>query len=85
MKQVITISTNKIWVNGPDADSEKVRTWEVILVFTEPAYRISSAGDVIKDSDIETVRFVASDAQLEHIAKILLGYATEKEDERNDA
>ena len=69
MKEILSYATNTLAGIGTSGKIEAQA--EVILVLTEPTYRLTSDGDMARERTIETVRFVASATALRTFANRL--------------
>ena len=77
MNELSSISSNLLVIY--DEQGHLIPQAEVVLIMTEPAYRID-AGGVVKTREVVATRFAASPAHLRQIAKAMLNIADQAEE-----
>lgn len=77
MKELLSAASNVFFREGDDGEMK--RHHEIVLVLSEPTFKVDAAGQIVRERMTETMRFVASDAALLALAADFLERAKPEE------
>ena len=78
MKELISLSAN--FSALVEKEGKPKPTAEIILILSEPVYRLTSSHDIFKERELTSVRFAANPTTLRSVAKTFIDFAVECED-----
>lgn len=79
MKQLITVNENVFYMRDHEDDSKVKTMHEIILALLEPQFRVDLGGQVVRETAIDTVRFVIEGSNLREFVTQLLSFLDDAE------